>query len=175
MPARRAAPPPDRARDLQVLADVLIPGDEQFPPASAAGAHGLLAERLRERLGVAAVDSVLDRLLAATDGRLLAELPHDARVVAVHRFEQDNPDLFAVVRSLLYFSYYQSPLVIAAIRALGIAYNDAPQPHGYLMDPFDPSPGKDAPAAPRGRYIPTLEVTRLDTLPGAARASQRPR
>jgi hypothetical protein len=158
---------------LQALADSLLPGDGHFPAASAVGAHGLLAERLRERLGRDAIDEVGEKLLEATGSDSLADLDDEVRIEAVRRFERDAPELFAAVRNILYFSYYQSPLVVEAIRALGIPYNDAPQPYGYLMEPFDPTPGKDAPAEPRGSYIPTASVSRLANLPTAARATER--
>ena len=93
--------------------------------------------------------------LETAAGASLAGLDGEGRIAAVRRFAENQPELFAAVRSTLYFSYYQAPLVVDAVRALGIAYNDAPQPHGYLMDPFDPTPGKDAPSLPRGSYIPT--------------------
>ncbi len=157
--------------DLATLADVLLPGDEHFPSASVTGAHGLLAERSRERLGSDAVGGVLGHLSAAAVGQPLASLDPAARVAAVQRFERDEPELFAAVRNILYFSYYQSPIVVAAIRELGIAYNDAPQPLGYAMDPFDATPGMDAPAQPRGSYIATEAVTRVAALPPAARQS----
>jgi hypothetical protein len=160
-----------RARELHALAEVLLPGDGHFPPASTVGAHGLLAERLRERLGGDGVKNVVDALVTAA-GSSLDGLDGAERVAAVRRFEEDQPDLFVMVRSILYFSYYQAPLVVEAIRALGIAYNDAPQPLGYVLDAFDSTPGKDAPSQPRGSYIPTDAVTRLPTLPPAARATR---
>ena len=163
---------PEIARELHTLVDVLLPGDGHFPPASAVGAHGLLAERLRERLGTNAIDDIAAGSAASTSGIALAALNDDARVAAVRRFERDTPDLFATLRTFLYFSYYQSPLVVAAIRDLGIAYNDAPQPLGYAMAPFDPTPGKDAPVTPRGHYLATEAVARLPHLPPAARATR---
>ncbi len=159
------------SRDLQTLADVLLPGDDVFPSAAVVGAHGLLAERLRERLGIDAVAGVLAKLALAADGHSLAGLDPAAQVAAVQRFAHDEPELFAAVRDILYFSYYQSPLVVAAIRDFGIPYNDAPQPLGYAMDPFDATLGQDAPSQPRGSYIPTDEVTPLNGLPPAAAAS----
>ena len=157
--------------DLAALADSLIPGDEDFLSASAVGAHGLLAERLRERRGVGAVAELLGALRDCAGGSL-ADLDEDARVEAVRCFERDQPELFAVVRTALYYSYYQSPLVVAAIRKLGFAYNDAPQPLGYQLDPFDPAPGKGSPAEPRGSYIPTQSVRRIAPLPPAAQATE---
>ena len=50
--------------------------------------------------------------------------------------------------------------MIAAIRSLGIVYNDAPQPEGYAMRPFDPA--LDLPKEKRGRFVPTDAVARVD-------------
>ena len=159
-----------RAKELQSLVDVLLPGDNYFPSASAVGAHGLLAERLRDRLSQGGLDQVLAAVIVATGGVSLAELDEDARVNAVRRFEQEDPELFAMVRSVLYYSYYQSPVVVEAVRRLGIDYNDAPQPLGYVLEPFDPTPGIGVPLLPRGFYLATDEVKRVE-LPPAARAT----
>lgn len=159
-----------RADALRALVDVLIPGDGQFPAASAVGAQGLLAERLRERLGLGGVDEVLAALGTATGGVSLAALDEAERVTAVQRFEQDAPALFGVVLNILYYSYYEHPLVVEAVRGLGIVYNDAPLPLGYQMAPFEPTPGIGVPAEPRGFYVKTEQVSRIP-LPGAARTT----
>jgi hypothetical protein len=158
------------AKDLQPLVDVLLPGDGHFPPASAIGAHGLLAERLRDQLGLGGLGKVLGAVIVATGGESLAELGEEARVNAVRRFEQTEPELFALVQSVLYYSYYQSPAVVEAVRRLGIDYNDAPQPLGYVLEPFDLTPGVGVPSQPRGFYLATDEVKRVE-LPPAARVT----
>lgn len=50
--------------------------------------------------------------------------------------------------------------MIAAIRALGHPYNDAPLPDGYPAAPFDPA--ADAPRHQRGRWIDTDDVHPVD-------------
>ncbi len=158
------------AQELALLVDVLIPGDDLFPPASAAGAQGLLADRLRERIGLDGVDQVLAALSAAA-GTPLAQLDAEGRVPAVARFQEQEPELFALMLNTLYYSYYQLPLVVQAIRELGIVYNDAPQPLGYDLPPFEPIPGVTIPAEPRGFYKATHEVERIEWLPPAASAT----
>jgi hypothetical protein len=133
--------PAATAATLAALVDLLLPGDDLFPPASTVGAQALLAERIRQRFGPAGVADVVARL--TTD----AELP-DALV----RLELDDPVLFAFLYSATCFAYYQSPTVIAAIRALGHDYNDAPQPDGYAMSRFDFTPGINVPMNPRGTF-----------------------
>ena len=153
------------AGTLRDLVDVLIPGDELFPAASAVGAHGLLAERLRQQHGAAAIERVVAALDARADGASFSGLPPVRRVEAVRRLEEAEPWLFEAVRTILFYSYYQSPLVVRAIRALGHDYNDAPQPRGYAMTPFDPAPGGNVPASPRGGYKRTDEMRRVDLGP----------
>ena len=158
------------ARVLALLVDVLIPGDDLFPPGSAAGAQGLLADRLRERIGLDGVDLVLAALGTAAGGSL-APLNAEDRVAAVARFQEQEPVLFALMLNTLYYSYYQLPLVVRAIRELGIVYNDAPQPLGYDLPPFEPIPGVTIPTEPRGSYKATHEVKRIEWLPPAAVAT----
>ncbi len=155
------------AQELALLVDILIPGDDLFPPASAAGAQGLLADRLRERIGLDGVDQVLTALVTAAGGALAA-LEAEARIAAVARFQEQEPLLFALMLNTLYYSYYQLPLVVQAIRELGIVYNDAPQPLGYDLPPFAPIPGVTIPTEPRGFYKATHEVERIDWLPPTA-------
>lgn len=164
---------PAQARELALLVDVLIPGDDLFPPASAAGAQGLLADRLRERLGLDGVDQVLTALATATGGSL-ADLDAEAQVAAVARFQEQEPSLFALMLNTLYYSYYQLPLVVQAIRELGIVYNDAPLPLGYDLPPFEPIPGVTMPSEPRGFYLATDEVKRIDSdwVPAATASDQ---
>lgn len=146
------------ADELAALADVMIPGDEPFPRASAVGAHALLAGRLRELGGTALIERVVAAL--ATAGGPLGPLDAAARHAAVERFERAEPELFGQVRMALYLGYYEQPDVIAAVRALGFDYNDAPLPRGYPLDPFDPA--IDAPKHGRGSYVATGAVRRVD-------------
>ena len=43
--------PADVTRAIAAFVDALLPGDEIFPSASAVGAHGVLAMRLRDVAG----------------------------------------------------------------------------------------------------------------------------
>jgi len=168
-----ASPPPllgaqPDVRLLATLVDLLLPGDDVFPAASTVGAHGLVAERLRDRLGPDALDRLADAIAVAAGGSALTDLPPLARVAAVRKLEAGDPDLFTLLRTTLYYSYYQSPAVVLAVRAVGWTYNDAPQPAGYPLPPFDPTPGINLPATPRGFYKPTAEITRLPPTPVSA-------
>ncbi|MDX2138234.1 MAG: hypothetical protein SF123_09060 [Chloroflexota bacterium] len=137
------------------LVDTLIPGDELFPPASAVGTQHWLLDKLRQQDNGEGIDRLL-RVL----GDDFAQNTAGERASLVSRLEQDEPLLFATVRQLVYFGYYQSPLVVRAVRQLGIVYNDAPQPEGYDLGVFDPN--INLPIQPRGHFVPTDEVKRVD-------------
>jgi hypothetical protein len=141
---------------LEAFVDVLLPGDADFPRASATGAHGVVLDRIRERLGNEAFAVIAEAL-----GDEFADASADHRNEAVRRMEQNASELFHFLRWATYFSYYERPPVIAALRRLGHDYNDAPQPLGYQIAPFDPA--RHLPASPRGSYKKTSEITRIDT------------
>jgi hypothetical protein len=148
------------ARGLSALIDVLIPGDDLFPAASLAGATGLVFERLRWLEDEQFVEGLLAYLEQAADGRDFASLPAEEQRRLVAQLERERPAWFEQLRFVTYLSYYQLPPVVRAVRALGFEYNEAPQPRGYSMDPFDPA--QDLPQEPRGSYVPTDAVQRVD-------------
>jgi hypothetical protein len=143
------------AQTFARLVDVLLPGDADFPAASATGTHGLVMDRLRGRMG----SEALEAIAAALGGLQWTE---QEQIETVQRLEQNDPALFSELRFCTYFSYYESPVVIAVLRRLGHDYNDAPQPLGYAMQPFDPTPGADLPLVPKGTYKKTDDITRVD-------------
>lgn len=140
---------------LRGLIDTLLPGGHGFPAASATGMAGQLAARLD-----ATDAALLGRLSTGLHAR--GALPDDAEAWrdAVTRLEASEPKLFDEVRKYAYLTYYEQPGVIAAIRALGFRYNDAPLPEGYPAEPFDA--GLDAPRHARGRWIATDQVQPVD-------------
>ena len=148
---------------LRDLLDVLLPGDGRFPPASEAGAHGVVADRLAAQLGEGALDDLAAALEAS--GGPLAPLGAQEREAVVRRFEGSRPEQFETLRMFAYHAYYESPAVVRAVRALGHVYNDAPQPEGYAMTPFDESDPSQAPRHRRGSYVRTEDVTRVDLTP----------
>ena len=152
--------PAEIAATLAAFVDVLVPGDDLFPAASTVGTQALLADRLLKLIGTEAVSETVG-LLSPGDGSL-AGLSPEERVAAVRQLEQRLPDRFDLLRATTYYAYYQNPAVVQCLRELGFVYNDAPQPAGYEMPRFDPTPGADAPAAPRGGYKPTGEVVPID-------------
>lgn len=144
--------------ELVALVDTLVPGDGLFPAASAVGVHGVFALRWRELMGVDAL-ALLAAALARHGGPLAGQ-GGDGRAAAVAMLEAAEPQLFAALRMTVYLAYYEQPAVTGQVRALGFAYNDAPLPDGYVLDPFEPS--VDAPAHRRGSFVPTEAVRRVD-------------
>ena len=155
--------PAEIAAMLKELVDVLLPGDGRFPAASDAGTHGVVADRLMAQVGETALDD-LAQTVAACGGPLTPLDPAERQAV-VRRMEEAHPEQFETLRMVSYLSYYESPAVVRAVRALGHAYNDAPQPAGYAMAPFDESDPLQAPAHRRGDYVRTDDVARLDLAP----------
>ena len=70
------------------------------------------------------------------------------------------PDYFLQVRNIVYLSYYESPAVHEAIRAMGFTYNAIPLPRGYDVGRFDPA--TDLPRHQRGHFVATGDVKRVD-------------
>jgi hypothetical protein len=145
----------EERRALDALMDTLLPGGSGFPPATATGMSELLLARL------AASDPAMPALLLA-----MADTGHGQPADAAgwhevaYRIEVINPQLFDSFRKQVYLAYYEQPVVIAAIRSLGIAYNDKPLPEGYPDARFMPE--VDTPSHRRGKWIPTNEVQRVD-------------
>ena len=130
-----ATEPAEIAAMLRELVDVLLPGNGRFPAASDAGTHGVVAHRLVAQLGETALDDLAQTIEAC--GGPLGPLGAAERQDVVRRFEADHPEQFETLRMIAYLSYYESPAVVRAVRSLGHVYNDAPQPAGYTMAPFD--------------------------------------
>ena len=144
---------------LAAAADGLLPGGEGFPSASVAGAPAYMVAEL----GPEGVDVWLRPGLASLDtlagGDFLA-LDQEGRTQVLQRCQDEDSPFFDRLLNLAYYSYYAQPAVIDVIRAMGFAYNDAPQPQGYTMEPFDASNPEMLPAQPHGHFKKTLEMHR---------------
>ena len=158
-----ATEPAEIAAMLRELVDVLLPGNGRFPAASDAGTHGVVADRLVAQLGETALDDLAQTIEVC--GGPFGPLGAAERQDVVRRFEADHPEQFETLRMIAYLSYYESPAVVRAVRSLGHVYNDAPQPAGYTMAPFDENDPLQAPAHRRGHYVKTEDVARLDLIP----------
>jgi hypothetical protein len=146
------------AAELAALVDVLVPGDDGFPCASEVGVQAKLADRLSLMRGEGAVHALIGALAAA--GGPLHRLAHDDHPAVLTRLERERPDDFLLIRNIVYLSYYESPAVHEAIRALGFTYHAIPLPIGYDVGRFDPA--SDTPRHGRGGFVHTDEVRRVD-------------
>jgi hypothetical protein len=146
------------AAELAALVDVLVPGDGAFPSASEVGVQAKLADRLTLMRGDGAVPALIESLAAA--GGPLARLEAGGRTAVLGRIERERPDDFLLIRNIVYLSYYESPAVHEAIRAMGFTYHASPLPAGYDVGRFDPA--ADTPRHRRGAFVRTDEVRRVD-------------
>lgn len=146
------------AAELALLADMLVPGDGEFPSASQIGVQAKLADRLVVMRGHDAVRTLTEALTAC--GGPLAPLGKEERAAVLARMERERQDDFLLVRNIVYLSYYESPAVQEAIRAMGFTYNATPLPAGYAVGKFDPT--TDTPRHGRGHFVRTEEVKRVD-------------
>ena len=144
--------------ELAALVDVLVPGDGAFPCASEVGVQAKLADRLILMRGEGAVHALIEAL-AAADGPL-HRLADDGRAAVLTRLEREQPEAFLLIRNIVYLSYYESPAVHEAIRAMGFTYHAIPLPVGYEVGRFDPA--TDSPRHGRGSFVRTEEVRRVD-------------
>lgn len=153
-------------QDLRMVAEVvdtLLPGGEGFPPASEVGTAGYMMSQLRSgeldgwlRPGLRTIDDLAGGDFLACDAA--------GRTDALRRTEAEHRDMFERLLALAYYSYYAQPAVVAVVRSMGFEYNDAPQPLGYVMEPFDPTNPEMLPQHPRGYYKRTEDVVR-ESLP----------
>jgi hypothetical protein len=146
------------AAEFAALVDLLVPGDGEFPAASEVGVQAKLAARLIVLRGDGAVTELIQALDAR--GGPLAKLDEDAGRAVLARLERELPDYFLQVRNTVYLSYYESPAVHEAIRAMGFIYNAIPLPRGYDVGKFDPA--TDLPRHRRGHFVATGDVKRVD-------------
>lgn len=144
--------------DARVFVDTLLPGDADFPKASAVDIHVMLVRRWAERHGLGGLVEAFGRM--AEPGGPLREAASEKRSAVVEAFAADSPDRFAALRRIVYLSYYETPAVVAVIAGLGHDYRAAPQPEGYALAAFDA--GADAPGHGRGGYVATAAVSRVD-------------
>jgi hypothetical protein len=127
---------------LTALLDVLLPGDGDFPPAS--------ATTLPSRL-------LADPPFAGTVPPILAALNDGITAETVGGVERDHPAAFAALLTGVYSLYYTDPGVAAALARLTGYQTRPPQPAGYDLPAFDPAL-LAIPAARAPLYRPTPEV-----------------
>ncbi len=160
----------DERATLAAAIDALLPPTGSFPAPSATG---LINDFIRHRVpatGATAsslpyplIDSDSLRAILATLSTLAGDLGE--MTAALTAFEQEHPSEFTALWRLAVFGYYSRPETIAAIQHdLAPDYHGAPLPLGYAhaIAPWDATNPHEMPTNPRGHYIRTEDVRRVD-------------
>ena len=155
---------------LGAALDALLPPTGSFPAPSTTR---LIDDFIRRRVPVTGttgdslpyprIDSDGLRSIIATLETLTGDLGEMTAALAA--FEQEQPAEFTALWRLAVYGYYSRPETIAAIqRDLTPHYHGAPLPLGYAhaMAAWDASDPLQMPTAPRGHYIRTEDVRRVD-------------
>ncbi|MCW2598427.1 MAG: subunit 3 of gluconate 2-dehydrogenase [Frankiales bacterium] len=138
--------PADLSERLTHLVTAMVPGGEGYPSAGEAQVVRFLEEHSSEA-DLTALQGIADRLTTPSVAAATAMLTE---------LEAADPVLFGWWRDFVYFGYYASHRVLAALADRGYDYHGAPQPLGYRIA-RDPA----VPTTKRGSYQPTNEVTRV--------------
>jgi hypothetical protein len=149
-------------RDVEKLdgvVDTLLPGGEGFPPASSIGTAEYMMSQLRPGELDGWLRPMLDTISTLAGGDFL-DCDGTGRAQALRRMESEHRPVFERLLALTYYCYYAQPAVVDVVRGMGFQYNNAPQPLGYRMEPFDPSHPEMLPQTPRGYYKRTEEIVR---------------
>lgn len=135
---------------LGAMCDTLVPGDDVYPSASAAGILDGLADHARFSETLTGLADLLPADFAAMD--------ETQRVAALERLESSRPDLFGAAVVAVYSLYYTRQPVLDTIEATNGYSARPPQPEGYALKPFDPA-FVAVPAARPAHYRPTPAPT----------------
>ena len=155
---------------LAAALDALLPPSGSFPAPSETG---LIDDFILRRVpATGTTDDSLPYPRVDSDGicatlATLATLAGDLgdMTAALTAFEQEQPDELTALWRLAVYGYYSRPETIAAIqRDLAPAYHGAPLPLGYAhaIAPWDAGDPLQMPTTPRGHYIRTEDVRRVD-------------
>lgn len=150
--------------------DALLPPAGTFPAPSQTG---VIERFFLGRVPAAGVEHVpypwLDaNMLKSTLSALAADADTRTMTEALEWLQIERPNDFTALWRLAVYGYYSEPETIAAIaRDLAPGYHGAPQPLGYdhVVTPWDPTDPLQMPRNPRGSYVPTNEVRRVDLSP----------
>ena len=154
---------------LGAALDALLPPTGAFPAPSAIR---LIDDFIVPRLPLAGERPAPYPRLTNDDLRTIVQSLADATATgetdmtaALQALEQTAPARFTALWRLAVFGYYSRPEVIAAIQHdLAPAYHGAPLPLGYAhaIEPWDASHPHNFPTTPRGHYLATDAVQRVD-------------
>jgi hypothetical protein len=160
----------DERRVLGEALDMLLPPEGTFPAPSQTG---MIERFILHRVPPAGAERVpypwVDAgMLKGTLAALAEDATTRGMAVALEWLEAERPDAFTALWRLAVYGYYSEPETIAAIqRDLAPPYHGAPLPLGYdhVLAPWDPDDPLQMPRNPRGSYVPTDQVKRVDLSP----------
>ncbi|MGA7670626.1 MAG: hypothetical protein WBW04_09400 [Nitrolancea sp.] len=149
---------------LERVLDALLPPTGSFPlPSQTNMIDEFILKRIPE---VDERGSLYPGLDSSRLKALLGELAGDPDMTeSLSMLQNENPTQFQAVLSLAVYGYYSRAETITAIqRDLAPAYHGAPLPLGYAgaMAPWDANDPLQMPRSPRGSYVPTNQVKRVD-------------
>lgn len=154
---------------LGAALDTLLPPEGNFPAPSDTG---IIDDFILKRVPPAGVvtgplpyPGIDSNALCETLSMLDHHGGRDDMTAALARLEREQPFPFGALWRLATYGYYSRPETIAAIQQdLAPAYHGAPLPLGYVhaIEPWDPTDPLQLPSRPRGSYISTDEVKRVD-------------
>lgn len=150
-------------RTLGAALDALLPPEGSFPAPSQTG---MIDDFILRRVPTTGTEPPpYPGLDLASLRAILARLADAEPTAALARLERERPDDFLALWRLAVYGYYSRPETIAAIaRDLAPHYHGAPLPLGYAhaIAPWDAADPYQNPQTPRGTYIPTAAVARIE-------------
>ena len=123
------------AEFIDVLADVLLPGDAHWP----SGAELDLTESVRSLSALVPGHTESMFELEQTLGSDFIGEPFQRRHAALAAVEGERPDLFGVARLVVFDAYYRHPRVLVVLADRCGYRGEPPQPAGFPFEDFDPS------------------------------------
>lgn len=155
----------DERHTLEAALDALLPAGGSFPAPSSTG---IIDDFITRRLDPSGNLPVPYPGLTADDLKaILRRLDAVDMTAALQQLETEFPVAFKGLWALAVYGYYSRPETIEAIqRDHAPAYHGAPLPLGYehTIAPWNSDDPLQNPRQPRGSYIPTEAVRRVQSL-----------
>lgn len=151
-------------KTLERALDALLPPTGSFPQPSATN---VINQFILQRVPAADEhQSLYPGLDAPRLKSLLSDLGDETDMAeALSHLQLDQPNAFKSLWSLVVYGYYSRSETIAAIQQeLAPAYHGAPLPTGYaqVIERWNANDPLQLPRSPRGMYLSTDEVRRVD-------------
>jgi hypothetical protein len=119
-----------RISELDAILDTLLPGGNGFPAASQVGAGDWLSSQDR-------FSHAVSELVTRLPEQFVAQ-PPNKRTEVLAKIESQFTDVFGAFVVAAYSAYYTRSEVLSVVESQCGYKARAPQPDGYVLDPFDP-------------------------------------